>query len=1241
MGAPLHVKDLVVSLFRGLGESHCHDATTKACNVLQHEQHRLGGGVEEWSDEKAEETQLLAAVAAFELRQRGRGNDADCLEFGVDAVQLSRNKAFSDSLRVVLVLREKVLDNIVATDRYGDPRLMGGGVRKSMRCLESPPMALSVSSPPPIFSSYGCNGVGLQKSEASSLWECHDRPLPITCFLPGTFMCMPFGEKYFGENNGRGLSVTNATSTAGFHGLVPNLKQDKAQHCLSFQLSPSGAEYFLSAQPDLVLNASRSSSGGASSFLPPPPPHLPLCLPVLGEQQHRTSSSLVPLSEDGNVIYTSLPPNDIKDGINAQLEVLMVGWDADRHGVEGFLPLEGASAARKNLQLTREGWKSVAHLIAHDKAGVMRLGRPGDDAWLSRRALEAMQGMPAPGFLYNPSGDCPSMHADPAVVVGAARGLLESFSTAGQSLWWLQSLADYLRYPVTDECGKPTLPFGSVVQAFGCGLAEQVSIIQADILGFLEEIDQYTLLSLTHITRPLHWLIRALANLCLCDNVDKEYNTRFISVAEAADALPRGPQLLSMLFAKALQSETLTGDGEVDNIVGFSSSMRLRCSLMSLLRSASAPYLEFLSRWLWTGRLTRWDDPLGEFFIRCTVGDNGKTMKTGRNGETMLQQQSGNDFMEDAFEINKDSLSASQALPFLRPQLLSRVIASGKSLAMLRMCSWEHYNVAAITPAPPLIMGLGGHVELRAVQSAWKELRCGQVRRALALSRKGRAEAALIEMELLDRLSEREMRLNEERNTVMRIREHRDALDKAERSKQRFWAQELLRIDAGRKEELKTLARIENEKHNKEARIAEENVHKMEKKAAQWLYETFKVMGDEKEARNCITSWIRTRCNKTRDEGMKMELRNLLEEDRKTLEAEKSLRMSMVSDAVVAAVAQTLSGKEEGLTSECKSDIDVHVALPAARQLHHLRDDSLEVDNGRESSSLGSAISTKPPIAAEAMDRSTVLNQIHSIASSDRSHGDDNEGTVLVSASNQLVSSLSGEPFEGTEWGPSLHSKRDERRTTLPLPPINSPNMVDSVESDRLGAAVTFGSVASAEKEEPSGGVGGALLQPMEHKESSRPSLGTELVKPSDLSPPLPYPPHFPPVHTPPPPVPQSMEHKSSSALSPHVSPENIAVLPFEHWNADAVTPLTSREEAMPRDVGVKCDDKGYLRSPCPRKEIEKHSSRATTECFPAVVVPNDGVGMASGVEMGIVDAVVEEGGLETGGRKCKGKNAE
>ncbi len=1291
MGIQLLVRDLVVSLFRGLEESQCHDATIKVFNVLQHDEQHFFGGKEEWNDEEAEETQQLAAVAAFELRQRGQSSDADCLEFGSNALQLSRNKAFDDSLRVMLVLREKDFHNI-ATDCYAHPGLMSGvkrWQRKSMRYLQSPPMALSVSSLPPSFSRYCDYDAGMQQSEASRLWGCHDSPLPITCFSPETFTSMPpFGKKYFRANNGYGFTATNTTIAAGFHGLMPifNLEQDKSQHCMSLQLSPSGAEYFLSTQPDLVSTALRLRYDGVSSLLPPPLPQLPVCLPMLGEQ-HTTSSSLVPLSthEDGSTVNTSFPHKDNKDVINVQLEMRMVGWEAGRQGVEGLLPLMEASA-RQHLQLTREGWNSVAQLITHDKAEGMRLGRPGDDKWLSRRALEAMQGMPAPGFLYNPSDDCPTMLTDPTIAVGAAKGLLDAFSTAGQSLWWLRSLADYLRDPVNDECGKPTLPFGSVVQAFGCGLAEQVSIIQADILGFLEEIDQYSLLSLTHVTRPLHWLIKALTNLCCLFDDDGNEDSRVISVTEAADALPRGSQLLSMLFAKALETEALTGDEKVDNL-GFSTSMRVRCSLLSLLRSASTPYLEFLSRWMWTGRLTRQDDPFGEFFIRCTAGDDVEELKNDQNDGRSMQYQPGSNFMLDAFEINEDSLFASQTLPFLQPQLLARVIASGKSLAMLRMCSWEHYDVTAITPAPPLIMGLGGSTELHVVQSAWKELRGGQVRRALALSRKGRAEAALVEMELLDRMSEREMKLKEEKNAVESIRKHRDALDKVERTKQRFWAQELLRIDAGRKEELKNLARIENNKHNTELRIAEENVREVEMKAAQWLYDTFKEMGDEQESMKCIKSWFRKRCNRTRDEGMKEELRNLLEEEKKAFEAEKLFIMSMIPDDAVA--AQTLPGKDpvttpplRGLTGELKSD-DAQAVQSAARQLQ-LYDDSLEADNGKEfgspnkvhrqpltpicqtTLSVGPAI-TKPPIAA-AIDGSTVLTQTYSIDSSNKYHID-YEGVVHTSPSNHQLMSLSGKPFEGPMWDPPPQSKQGERRSTLPfrpphlppegtagqpLPLIESLNTANSVESSNLGAAVTFGPIESTD-EKHSGGVEGTLIQPMEYNVSSSPSLTTELVKLPDLA----LPRLHPPINTPPPPpVPQSMEQKANSAtssltpklikpelaLSPHLSrlpSENVAIPLLKHLNPDSVIPLTPREETLPLgDVEVKFDSKGRFLSPCMRKEIEKNRSNDTAECLPAVAAaPKDGVGAASAA-MGFVD-VVEQDKLESEERKCKGKNVE
>ncbi len=1301
MDAQLLVKDLVNSLFSELGESQCYNATTNAFNVLQqHDKQHYMGSKDEWNDKEAKETQLLAAVAAFELRQSGRSSDADYLEFGVDALQLSRNKALDDSLRVILVLREKELHNI-ATDCYADPGLMGVVKRwqqKSVRCLQSPPMAPSVSSLPPSFTGYGDNGTGLKQSESSRLWECHDSPLPITLVSPETFTCVPFGKKFFSENDEYWFPATNTANTAGFHGLVPisNLEQDKAQHCLSLQLSPSGAEYFLSTQPDLVSVLSRSSYDGASSLLPPPLPQLPLCLPILGEQTHTTSSSLVPLSthEDGGAVNISLPSNDIKDIINTQLDIRMVGWEADRQGVEGLLPFGGTSA-RRRLQLTREGWNSVGDLIAHDKAEGMRLGRPGDDIWLSRRALEAMQGMPTPGFLYDSSDDYPTLNVDPTVAVGAAKGLLEEFSTAGQSLWWLRSLADYLREPWNDECGKPTLPYGSIVQAFGCGLAEQVSIIQADIIGFLEEVDQYTLLSLAHVTRPLHWLIRALTNLCLCDDNVGEDN-HLISVAEAADALPRGSQLLSVLFTKALETEALTGDGNVDD-VGFSASVRVRCSLLSLLRLASAPYLEFLSRWLWTGKLTLQDDPSGEFFIRCTAGDNGE--------DEAMQQQPDSDFMLDAFVINEDTLPGVQTLPFLRPQLLARVVASGKSLAMLKMCSWEYYDVAAITPTPPLIMGLGGSIELHAIQCAWKELRGGQVRRALALSRKRRAEAALIEMELLNRMSERETRLKEERDAVKRIREHRDALDKAERSKQRFWAQELLRIDSRRKDELKTIARIEEDKYTTELRIAEENVHKMEMKAAQWLYETFKEMGDEQESRKCIASWTRARCNRTNAERMKEELQNLLEEDKKDLEAERSFKMSMVSDAVVAAVAETLSGtvpmtssQPRGLTGDCKSDTDVQAAQHAARQIQ-LYDGSLEADSGKEfgssnkvhqqslssigqmtsltSSPLGSAAIIKPNID-EPIDGSTGLTQTHSTASSGEPHSDYN-GVVNAPSSIELMSLSGGKTFEGTEWGPTLQSKQGERRSTIPLtsklvqperliphlhptihlppectaaphlPPIESLNTADSLESSSLGAAVMFGPDISHDGQHSSG-VEGALLQPMEYKESSTPSFTTESVNPLDLTPPLLHSPHLSPINTSPPqPVPVSLEHKANRsslssfttklvkpdlALSPHHSsllPENVAVLPLEGRNTDAVTLLASQEGALPLDnTGVKCDGKGQFLSPCPRKEIEENTPSVTTECLPAVAAASPMTGIMEGAE--------EEDGLESEGRKCKGE---
>ncbi len=1292
MGTQLLVRDLVVSLFRGLEESQCYDATTRIFSMLHHDEQHCFGGEAEWNDEEAEETQLLASVAAFELRQRGRSSDADCLESGLNALQLSRNKAFDDSLRVMLVLREKDTHNI-ATDCYADPGLMSGvkqWQRKSMRYLQSPPMALSVSSLP-TSSLHRIYNVGMQQhSEASRLWGCRGSPLSITRFSPEIFTSMPpFGNRYLRENTGFCFKSSNTINTAGFHDLMPivDIEQDKSEHCLSLQLSPSGAEYFLSTQPDLVSTASRLRYGGVSSLLPPPLPQLPVCLPVLGG--HRTTpSSLVPLStnEDVSTVNASFPHKDDKDVINAHLEMRMVGWEAGRQGVEGLLPHMEASA-RQHLQLTREGWDSVAKLITHDKAEGMRLGLPEDDKWLSRRALEAMQGMPAPGFLYNPSRDCPTILTDPTIAVGAANSLLGVFSTTGQSLWWLRSLADHLRDTVNNEYGKPTLPFGSVVQAFGCGLAEQVSIIQADILGFLEEIDQYSLLALTHATRPLHWLIKALSNLCcLFDGSDDE-ESRVISVTEAADALPRGSQLLSMLFVKALEAEALIGDEKVDN-VGFSTCRRVRCSLLSLLRSASAPYLELLSRWIWTGRLTLQDDPYGEFFIRCTAGYDVEEFKNDQNDGGPMQHQRGSDYMLDAFEINEDSLYASQTLPFLQPQLLARVIASGKSLAMLRMCNWEHYDVAAITPAPRLIMGLGESTELNVAQSAWKELRGGQVSRALALSRKGRAEAALVEMELLDRMSEREMRLKEEKDAVESIRKHHDAFDKAERNKQHFWAQELLRIDARRKEELKSLARIEDAKRKTELRIAEENVREVEAKAAQWLYETFKEMGDEQESMKCIESWFRTRCNRIRDEGIKDELRNLLQEEKRGFEAEKLFRMSMISDDSVA--AQTFPRNDpsnsvllQGLTVEREND-DANIVQSAARELE-LYDDCLEADNGKEcispnkvrgrgqlsmpicqtTSSVGSVV-TKPPIAAAVIDGSVVLTQNHSIDSSSTFRSD-YEGVVHASSDHQLMS-LSGKPFDEPKWDPPRQSTQDERRSTLPLHPPHLPpegttgqplpligplNTANSVESSNLGAEVTFRHVESTD-EEHSGGVVGTLIQPTEYNISSSPSLTTELVKPQDLS----LPRLHPPINTPPPPpVPQSMEQKAypdtptltakfikpELALSPQLSrlPSEIEAIPLlEPLDPDSVSSLTQCEETLPLcDVKSKFDSKRHFLSPCTRKEIDKNIRNDTAECLLAAAAPKDGVGTASaGLDM---LGVIQDDNLEPEERKCKGKNVE
>ena len=342
-----------------------------------------------------------------------------------------------------------------------------------------------------------------------------------------------------------------------------------------------------------------------------------------------------------------------------------------------------------------------------------------DEAVMVHRVLAALQGLPSKSFRCDAEHTCvrvsglrrglesqrPSaekawgediLQRVPGLSHDAFLSLLEEFAFAGT--WYYR--VDEFATRLSDRSAA----VGQVAQAFGLELRRQLTTLQAEILGMSAELTHSewvaakranddgstcqradriinekhcaaaTSCTLTAVLIRTIEVRRALRGLAeICGLAGEELKSEK-GVGGLVETFPRGAPLLTYLYRTAetrAASRPRIGCGhERQRTVRGE-----RESALALLKSAAAPYLEMLRRWIWTGELWEKDDTFGEFLLRCQAP--GGRCDDGRP----WMEDGGGSFMSLAFCENE----AAGVPCFLEGGVLVAAARAGKLLRMLKV----------------------------------------------------------------------------------------------------------------------------------------------------------------------------------------------------------------------------------------------------------------------------------------------------------------------------------------------------------------------------------------------------------------------------------------------------------------------------------------------------------------------------------------------------------------------------
>ncbi|XP_030829097.1 gamma-tubulin complex component 6 [Strongylocentrotus purpuratus] len=289
-----------------------------------------------------------------------------------------------------------------------------------------------------------------------------------------------------------------------------------------------------------------------------------------------------------------------------------------------------------------------------------------DQQRLVQHTWNVLIGLPSDVFLYNKEAMSFGVNSQICLTGTTTESLQQLLSELAQAGTDYTRLWHTSQQPITNS----TYTGGLVLQAFLGAVRRYLQYYNAQVLLAQSRLEgdatgemvkrRVTVLVIKAKFSGLLAQLRYLARLCGCDG------RKGTQPGGLSDPLPIGIQLLSMLYQEALDC---TG----------TENYRL---MLSLLRSACAPYLMFIQDWVFHG-ICR--DAYGEFMIQANhtylfyrdkhYWTHGYALLTGEN---------------------------KSAVPLFLQELSSDMYVCGKTINLLKQCAPEHF-ICNPTVDPPCV----------------------------------------------------------------------------------------------------------------------------------------------------------------------------------------------------------------------------------------------------------------------------------------------------------------------------------------------------------------------------------------------------------------------------------------------------------------------------------------------------------------------------------------------------------